>query len=150
MQKLLVIIIFVSGLFSQDHDPDHVLVKLGHDVKKGEFRTFLDPTKYAIEQTVVKRLNIYKIRILNDHLTAQMAVEELRNNPWVEKAQLDHKVTPRQTFPDDNQFSVQWDKHNTGQSGGTPDADIDAPEAWDITTGGVNALGATIVVAVID
>ena len=150
MQKLLVIIIFVSGLFAQDHDPDHVLVKLGHDVKKGEFRTFLDPTKYAIEQTVVKRLNIYKIRILNEHLTAQMAVKELRNNPWVEKVQLDHKVTPRQTFPDDNQFSVQWDKHNTGQSGGTPDADIDAPEAWDITTGGVNALGDTIVVAVID
>ena len=150
MQKLLVIIIFVSGLFAQDHDPDHVLVKLGHDVKKGEFKTFLDSTKYVIEQTVVKRLNIYKIRILNDHLTAQMAVEELRNNPWVEKVQLDHKVTPRQTFPDDNQFSVQWDKHNTGQSGGTPDADIDAPEAWDITTGGVNALGDTIVVAVID
>ena len=150
MQKLLVIIIFVSGLFAQDHDPDHVLVKLGHDVKKGEFKTVLDPTKYAIEQTVVKRLNIYKIRILNEHLTAQMAVKELRNNPWVEKVQLDHKVTPRQTFPDDNQFSVQWDKHNTGQSGGTPDADIDAPEAWDITTGGVNALGDTIVVAVID
>ena len=150
MQKLLVIIIFVSGLFAQNHDPDHVLVKLGHDVKKGEFRTSLDPSKFAIEQTVVKRLNIYKIRILNDHLTAQMAVEELRNNPWVEKVQLDHKVTPRQTFPDDNQFSVQWDKHNTGQSGGTPDADIDAPEAWDITTGGVNALGDTIVVAIID
>ena len=150
MQTLLVIIIFMSGLFAQDHDPDHVLVKLGHDVKKDEFRTFLDPSKYAIEQTVVKRLNIYKIRILNDHLTAQMAVEELRNNPWVEKVQLDHKVTPRQTFPDDNQFSVQWDKHNTGQSGGTPDADIDAPEAWDITTGGVNALGDTIVIAVID
>ena len=150
MQKLLVIIIFVSGLFAQDHDPDHVLVKIDHDVKKGEFRTVLDPTKYAIEQTVVKRLKIYKIRILNEHLTAQMAVKELRNNPWVEKVQLDHKVTPRQTFPDDNQFSVQWDKHNTGQSGGTPDADIDAPEAWDITTGGVNALGDTIVVAVID
>ena len=150
MQKLLVIIIFVSGLFAQDHDPDHVLVKLGQDVKKGEFKTFLDSTKYVIEQTVVKRLNIYKIRILNEHLTAQMAVKELRNNPWVEKVQLDHKVTPRQTFPDDNQFSVQWDKHNTGQSGGTPDADIDAPEAWDITTGGVNALGDTIVVAVID
>ena len=150
MKKLLVIIIFVSGLFAQGHDPDHVLVKLDHDVKKGEFRTSLDPTKYAIEQTVVKRLNIYKVRILNEHLTAQMAVKELRNNPWVEKVQLDHKVTPRQTFPDDNQFSVQWDKHNTGQSGGTPDADIDAPEAWDITTGGVNALGDTIVVAVID
>ena len=150
MQKLLAIIIFLSGLSAQDYDPNYVLVKLDRDVKKGEFRTVLDPSKYAIEQTVVKRLGIYKIRILNDQLTAQMAVEELRNNPWVEKAQLDHKVTPRQTFPDDNEFSGQWDKHNTGQNGGTPDADIDAPEAWDITTGGVNALGDTIVVAVVD
>ena len=48
------------------------------------------------------------------------------------------------------EFSSQWSKHNTGQNGGTPDADIDAPEAWDITTGGVNALGDTIVVAVVD
>ena len=30
-----------------------------------------------------------------------------------------------------------WGMHNTGQTGGTPDADIDAPEAWE-------ALGATV------
>ncbi|MHC4573778.1 MAG: S8 family serine peptidase [Planctomycetota bacterium] len=35
--------------------------------------------------------------------------------------------------------------HNTGQTGGKPDADIDAPEAWDIGTGSQD-----IVVAVID
>ncbi|WP_170863959.1 S8 family serine peptidase, partial [Microcystis aeruginosa] len=35
--------------------------------------------------------------------------------------------------------------HNTGQSGGTPDADIDAPEAWDIQTGNPN-----LVIGVID
>ena len=35
--------------------------------------------------------------------------------------------------------------HNTGQSEGTADADMDAPEAWDITTG-----SSDIVVAVID
>ncbi|MFH0793389.1 MAG: S8 family serine peptidase [bacterium] len=58
------------------------------------------------------------------------------------------------TIPTDPDFSNrQWNLNNTGQlitfssstESGTPDADIDAPEAWDLTTGTV-----TVVVAVID
>lgn len=48
-------------------------------------------------------------------------------------------------FPNDPYFSTQWGLHNTGQSGGVVDADIDAPEAWDITTG-----GSEVVVGMID
>jgi len=48
-------------------------------------------------------------------------------------------------IPNDEYFHRQWHLHNTGQSGGTPGADINAPEAWAITTGDPN-----IVVAVID
>ena len=39
----------------------------------------------------------------------------------------------------------QWGLNNTGQDGGTPDADIDAPEAWEKT-----GKGKGIVVAVLD
>ncbi|MBT3201177.1 MAG: S8 family serine peptidase, partial [Phycisphaerales bacterium] len=38
-----------------------------------------------------------------------------------------------------------WGLNNTGQSGGTADADIDAPEAWSITTG-----SSDVVIGVID
>ncbi len=38
-------------------------------------------------------------------------------------------------FPDDPQFSSQWHYHNTGQSNGTPGADIRLPAAWAIETG---------------
>lgn len=53
-------------------------------------------------------------------------------------------------IPNDQYFSMQIDCHNTGQvmyngHTGTPDADINAPEAWDITRGTWN-----IIVAVID
>jgi len=32
-------------------------------------------------------------------------------------------------------YPQQWHLNNTGQEGGTPDADVDAPEAWGITPG---------------
>ena len=48
-------------------------------------------------------------------------------------------------IPNDPQFSSMYGLNNTGQTGGTIDADIDAPEAWNINTG----TGRTIV-AVID
>jgi hypothetical protein len=48
-------------------------------------------------------------------------------------------------FPDDTLFPSQWNLHNTGQVGGVVDADIDAPEAWDLTLG-----SASVVVAIVD
>ena len=51
-------------------------------------------------------------------------------------------------FPDEqsasSQFSRQYGLHNTGQTGGVTDADIDAPEAWDITTGSVTTVVAQL------
>ena len=37
--------------------------------------------------------------------------------------------------PDDTDFASLWGLHNAGQTGGTPDVDINAPEAWKVTTG---------------
>ncbi len=42
-------------------------------------------------------------------------------------------INPNQVIPNDPSFSLLWGLHNTGQSGGLPDADIDAVEAWKIT-----------------
>lgn len=42
--------------------------------------------------------------------------------------------------PDDPYYGQLWGMNNSGQTGGTPDADIDAAEAWDISTGSRNVL----------
>lgn len=47
--------------------------------------------------------------------------------------------------PNDPDFGQLWGMNNTGQSSGTLDADIDAPEAWDLSTG-----SSSVVVGVID
>jgi subtilisin family serine protease len=47
--------------------------------------------------------------------------------------------------PNDTYFTQQWNLLNTGQSSGTPGADINASKAWNITVGST-----TVVVAVLD
>ncbi|MCB5265393.1 MAG: S8 family serine peptidase [Candidatus Cloacimonetes bacterium] len=47
--------------------------------------------------------------------------------------------------PNDPRYGEQWHYHNTGQTGGTVDADIDLPEAWEIEKGHPD-----VVVAIID
>ncbi len=47
--------------------------------------------------------------------------------------------------PNDPRFGEQWHYHNTGQQSGTPDCDIDLPEAWEITKGNPE-----VIVAIID
>ncbi|MHB8788645.1 MAG: S8 family serine peptidase [Desulfobulbaceae bacterium] len=37
--------------------------------------------------------------------------------------------------PNDPLFNNQWHLHNTGQNGGVADADVDAPEGWDLAQG---------------
>ncbi len=115
----------------------------------GSFQSFnLRPGK-----VLSRRLNIWLFEYepagmkADDH---SLLLANVRDHIDVNLAQFNHYVKLRSTFPDDPQFNLQWALHNTGQSGGTPDADIDAPEAWDITTGGTTALGDEIVVAVID
>lgn len=68
----------------------------------------------------------------------------LRTSPSISSYEPDQMVYV-DAMPDDPSLSQLWGMNNTGQTGGTTDSDIDAPEAWDITTGSNK-----IVVAVID
>lgn len=72
--------------------------------------------------------------------------KELNKNSLVEYAEPNF-IVHANVLPDDPRLADGdlWGMHNTGQSGGTPDADIDAPGAWDIQTG-----SHSVIVGVID
>jgi subtilisin family serine protease len=80
--------------------------------------------------------------------TAQ-TINELNRDPRVAYAEPNFILHAADVFPNDQFFSRLWGLHNTGQNvnftAGTPDADIDAPEAWSVSTG-----SSGVVVAVID
>lgn len=65
-------------------------------------------------------------------------MRHLRSEPSVVYAEPDVPLSPA-VLPNDPFFGQQWWLHNVGQdvlgAPATPDADIDAPEAWDVTTG---------------
>ena len=48
------------------------------------------------------------------------------------------------TFNDPDYLTIQWGLSNTGQNGGGYDVDIDAPEAWSITTGSMQTVLAEV------
>ncbi|MFM6269808.1 MAG: S8 family serine peptidase, partial [Dolichospermum sp.] len=85
---------------------------------------------------------------LSGKTSVETAIATYRNSDIFKYIEPDYIVTlgaTSQAFPNDPSFNQLWGLHNTGQNGGTPDADIDAPEAWDIQTGNPN-----LVIGVID
>ena len=98
---------------------------------------------------------IFRIEVeLEDGQSLEEAVAAYNNDPDVEYAELNYIVT-LDVIPNDPYFPIQWPLHNLGQMypesykynspPGAPDADIDAPEAWDVQTG-----DNSIIVAVAD
>ena len=134
-----------------------VLIKPGQAPSQLQ-KEILDSARPFVLRTIrplSRRMNLYLMRFDPTQISEKDALSSVRKQSSVLLAQYNHKVQSRHlaasaTLPNDPDFGQQWALDNTGQTGGLADADIDATDAWDITTAGVSSLGDTIVVAVID
>jgi subtilase family serine protease len=90
---------------------------------------------------ILKNLHLVK---LPKNMTVKEAALLYRENPDVSYAE-PNTIIRLETTPNDPSFPSLWGLQNTGQNSGTPDADIDATQAWDITRG-----SSSVVVAVVD
>lgn len=139
----------IAGPEPVRYDTQSILVRFNAQMTTDDIHLRLNGSGMSTENLLVRRLNIWKLKVDTTEISARQALEKVRQWPSVIHAQLDHYVTQRST-PNDPDFPSQWNFQNTGQSGGAVGADIDAVNAWDITTGGTTALGREIVVAVVD
>ncbi len=78
-------------------------------------------------------------------MSVEDAIHVLERDPAIRYAEPDMRVYPDQALPNDPRFNEMWGLHNTGQTGGSNDSDIDAPEAW--ATAGTNP---KVIVGLID
>lgn len=143
----------VSGtLFARETEyiQGDLLVQFNNKVDVESFAKGFSNIELRTEKLLTRRMNIWLLKFDPSKVSDEDALLLMKSHPFVKEAQFNHLVQERVTTPNDASFSNQWGMNNTGQTGGTADADIDAPEAWDITTGGMTVTGEQIVVAIVD
>jgi thermitase len=123
---------------------DRILVKL----KEGVPAEALEALNRQNNAESGKKLPHTRVDVvkLPKELPVKAAVKRYEASPDVAYAEPDFVFEPSQTVSaNDPSYPKLYGLNNTGQTGGTSGADINAPEAWSTTTG-----DAGVVVAVID
>lgn len=129
---------------SRDQFTDHIII-VKYKKERVNIRRFDGQLKASFFQLKHDLNKVDEVKDINIqiHTTEKPVLEkidELKKDPDVEYAEPNYIRYPRYT-PNDPSFNKLWGLHNFGQdisltSGigftGTVDADIDAPEAWDL------------------
>ncbi|HEX2786798.1 MAG TPA: S8 family serine peptidase [Ignavibacteria bacterium] len=140
--------------YDQNYIEDELIVMLKEGVDANNFASqYNRSNSIGLEpkEVLFEPYNIWLFKFDRTKSESVNALMDVMGEPNVKLVQFNHKVQSRQqVFPNDTRFNEQWDMHNTGQTGGTPDADIDAPEAWAIATGGQTVFNDTVVCADVD
>ncbi|MEL7083369.1 MAG: S8 family serine peptidase [Cyanobacteria bacterium J06597_1] len=111
---------------------DQLIIKFRPDASS----TQIDRLKTALEATTVDTASSQQIQLWElSAISVEDAVSTYGNASIIEYMGPNLPIYAGDSVPSDKQFGEQWGLNNTGQTGGTPDADIDAPAAWNIRTG---------------
>jgi subtilisin family serine protease len=141
VSALLLGVLLTTIAYAEDPDyvPDEIL--LGVDGAKVD----IQPMNRMLGAKVIHKfrlINAYQLKLPAD-VDVPTAIDFYRRQPGILYAEPNYIVYADAT-PNDPRFSDLWGLNNTGQTGGTSDADIDAPEAWDISTGSSSVVVASI------
>ena len=118
---------------------DHAMVQFPAEATKAQIEAWTKRHGFHVRQAL-KTAPVYLIAAEKGTLSTADAIMGAYRQAFPQAAtqkgtaERDYLVFPT-LFPTDTSFAQLWGLHNTGQTGGIADADIDAPEAWDITTG---------------
>ncbi|MEE9269903.1 MAG: S8 family serine peptidase [Candidatus Krumholzibacteria bacterium] len=124
-----------------DYALNQIIIKLQAGIPSSEKSLVLSD----LGATVIRQFSLIDAELWEiSGITVEQAILRFGDDPRVEYVEPNYIVRATQVFPNDPDFDKLWGLHNTGQTGGTPDADVDGPEAWQVGTGD------TVVVGVID
>jgi subtilisin family serine protease len=135
------------------HAPGELLIKYKRSVRSAAYKYRRSSRRFATLRRF-RSVGVLQVKI-PEGMTLEEALDSCRQDPEVEYAEPNYvrHISVDPVFPDDEHFDELWGLHNTEQwhksieddHRGLDDADMDAPEAWDVQTGSRN-----VVVAVLD
>ncbi len=120
-----------------NYDPHTVIVKYVPGTSAGERDGLLGRLGASGAVATIKGVGAQVVRVSGDPAAA---AAELNRSPDVLYAE-PNEILRTQAVPDDPRFGELYGLDNNGQTGGSADADVDAPEGWDLA--GLAAFPAT-------
>lgn len=131
-----------SGNSPASFRPNRIIVRFEDGVTPQQQDQFLA----ARNLELIKRYDLINgvLARVPDNRPITALADQLTSFAQVQYAEPDYEITLNR-HPNDARYPQQWALNNTGQTGGTPGADINAEKAWDIFTG-----SSEVVIAVLD
>jgi thermitase len=129
-----------SAASAASYDPGTLLVKFRSTATSAQKRAALAVPGVGSDRGTIGGLSTHVVSVSGDPATLARALNRLSGVAYAEP----NFVLHTQATPNDPMFVDEYGLNNTGQTGGAADADIDAPEGWDLAglaafpnTGGV-------------
>jgi thermitase len=131
---------FASTASAASYDPDTLLVKFRAGTSAAQHRAALAVPGVGSDRGQIGGIGTHVVSVSRDPATLARVVGRSSAVAYAEPNFVLHTLAT----PNDSLYTSEYGLNNTGQTGGTADADIDAPEGWDLaglqafpSTGGV-------------
>ena len=149
--KLLLSIVLLSTAIAkgQDKVANQILLQLkpnsSIDSLIAGFNSNYPSIGLDIEKRIGRSTDIWLLNFDAEVVSVEALINQIKKDKSIEFVQGNHTtIRHRVTVPNDQDYPGQWALNGSGG------ARINAPEAWDISTGGPTKLGDSVVIAVID
>jgi len=151
---LITLTLQAQQTFNQTPDfvPGQVLIKLKESAKAQKVSLNIQMKATTLKSYTNLGIELWEMNQVNGkQATTKQAtldlIEQYKNHPDVEYVEPNYLWYADDCIePNDPFFSQLWGLNNTGQDDGTPDADIDVPEAYNIPLGDLSE----VVVGIVD
>lgn len=132
---IIFLLVFFQSYFISAQSYDRYIVKTTEYFPVERLSIMLNNSEKDKLTVLFDELNLYLLETSNN---ASDKIDNLKRNKYVDFLVKDSKLEYR-TIPDDPNFGLEYGM-----------TQINADKVWDFNTGGLNALGDTIVIAVLD